>query len=83
MGFPSVPIIGKYGRFGYDTNDIHLLSVHECMCDKETNRITCVYSQEDLDIPLHVKQGIFNIPAVINHNRIVDDPERGPNNNKK
>lgn len=33
VGLPSIPIIGKYGKNGYEMNEVALLTAHECFCD--------------------------------------------------
>ncbi|KAL4454601.1 hypothetical protein ABPG74_021806 [Tetrahymena malaccensis] len=86
VGLPSIPIIGKYGKNGYEMNDVQLLIAHECFCDPMSNKIVTSASQEDINLPQKVKNIIFTIPEVIKHNKpITDDNEESDKNhdNKK
>jgi len=50
VGLPSIPQIGKYGKFGYETNNVGLLVAMECLVTKEGKVIT-TSSSEELAVP--------------------------------
>ncbi|KAL4499284.1 hypothetical protein ABPG72_006870 [Tetrahymena utriculariae] len=76
VGLPSIPIIGKYGKNGYEMNAVPLLIAHECFCDPISNKIVTSSSQEEINLPQKVKNIIFRIPEVIKNNKpITDDNE--------
>lgn len=51
VGLPSIPLIGKYGRKGYEFNEVKSLLVIETLYDAETQILSCIDDNYNLNLP--------------------------------
>lgn len=75
LGYPALPIVGRYGGAGYELNETLIVMAYPCVMEK--GGVFCEGQQ--VRLPQRVQEVLMTIPEMIVHNK----PPKRKDNGKK